>query len=211
MRKKNQDKQNRIIEVAIELFAKNGYHNTTVNMITEMANMSTGNFYIYFKSKEDLLTVIFKDLWINIANEIEKIVKNQNLTPLEKYEALIDAIFDPFLINPNLANVFVNEHLTIMGIGNKKLLSNYMKFIVLGEEVIREGIKQQVFCAYINVNIFSSFVYGAIRYLLHLWAENQFKYPLNIVRDNVKYISINGLLNNLGLNYEKNPMDSISC
>lgn len=208
MRIKNEEKKSKLIEVAIELFAKKGYNKTSVNLIAKEADMSTGNFYIYFKSKEEILTVIFKDLWSSIAVEIENIVKNKNLNALFKYYALIDAIFDPFLTNPYLANVFVNEHLTIMQIGDKKLLSYYKRFMALGEKILKEGVKTKHFKSSINNNIFSSYVFGAIRYLLHLWAEDQFKYPLNIVRDNVKYISTNGLINNLGFADEKAIVDA---
>lgn len=208
MRIKDEEKKSKLIEVAIELFAKKGYNKTSVNLIAKEADMSTGNFYIYFKSKEEILTVIFKDLWSSIAVEIENIVKNKNLNALLKYYALIDAIFDPFLTNPYLANVFVNEHLTIMQIGDKKLLSYYKRFMALGEKILKEGVKTKYFKSSINNNIFSSYVFGAIRYLLHLWAEDQFKYPLNIVRDNVKYISTNGLINNLGFADEKATMDA---
>jgi len=48
------EKKNQIIKVACELFAKNGYYNTTMPDIANASGMSVGNLYNYFESKEEL-------------------------------------------------------------------------------------------------------------------------------------------------------------
>jgi len=48
------EKKNQIIKVACELFAKNGYYNTTMPDIAKASGMSVGNLYNYFESKEEL-------------------------------------------------------------------------------------------------------------------------------------------------------------
>jgi len=49
------EKENLILEVALNLFAKNGYASTSVSMISKEAGISKGLMYNYFASKEDLL------------------------------------------------------------------------------------------------------------------------------------------------------------
>jgi AcrR family transcriptional regulator len=44
-----------ILRVALELFAKQGYINTTLDQIAEAAEVSTGTLFAYFPSKEDIL------------------------------------------------------------------------------------------------------------------------------------------------------------
>ncbi len=44
-----------IILVALELFATNGYHSTSISAIAQKGGISKGLMYNYFKSKEDLL------------------------------------------------------------------------------------------------------------------------------------------------------------
>ncbi len=43
-----------LLQAAVTLFAERGYHATTVPMIVKAARSSTGSFYFYFRSKEDV-------------------------------------------------------------------------------------------------------------------------------------------------------------
>jgi len=52
------EKEKLILEVALNLFAKNGYASTSVSMISKEAGISKGLMYNYFSSKEDLLKKI---------------------------------------------------------------------------------------------------------------------------------------------------------
>jgi len=62
-----------ILEKALELFANNGFHNTSMNMIASGAGISKGLIYNYFKSKEDLIKeIVFKgidELILNIFDQ----------------------------------------------------------------------------------------------------------------------------------------------
>lgn len=47
-----------ILDSALEIFAENGYHASSIQMISKKAGISKGLMYNYFKSKEDLLRAI---------------------------------------------------------------------------------------------------------------------------------------------------------
>ena len=47
--------KDKILMAALDLFAKNGYHNTSVSAIARHAGISKGLIYNYYESKEDLL------------------------------------------------------------------------------------------------------------------------------------------------------------
>tara|TARA_R110002096_G_scaffold397929_3_gene593900 strand:- start:1480 stop:2037 length:558 start_codon:yes stop_codon:yes gene_type:complete len=53
--------KDKILEAAIGLFTKQGYHTTSVSQIAEAAGVSKGLTYNYFKSKDDLLLAIIND------------------------------------------------------------------------------------------------------------------------------------------------------
>jgi AcrR family transcriptional regulator len=53
-----EEKKTLIMDVALEHFAKEGYHKTTINHIAKHAGISKGLMYNYFKSKEELLATI---------------------------------------------------------------------------------------------------------------------------------------------------------
>jgi AcrR family transcriptional regulator len=63
-----------IKEAAIILYARKGFHRTTISDITRAAGISTGTFYLYFKDKRDLLIETLDDLVRSIVEGNEAIV-----------------------------------------------------------------------------------------------------------------------------------------
>ena len=57
-----------IMEVALELFAENGYHATSISQIAKKADISKGLIYNYFDSKKEILD----DLIAHGFDEIQK-------------------------------------------------------------------------------------------------------------------------------------------
>ena len=53
--------RNRILQAARRLFARRGYHATTVQDVVDAARTSVGNFYFYFENKAALLRTLLED------------------------------------------------------------------------------------------------------------------------------------------------------
>ena len=53
------DRQKQLLDIALELFATQGYDQTKISDIVNKANVSQGTFYWYFKSKEMIATEMF--------------------------------------------------------------------------------------------------------------------------------------------------------
>ena len=59
-----------IIDTTLDLFYKQGYHNTTIANITETAGIGAGTFYLYFPNKLMLYKHILKLLQHDIRRTI---------------------------------------------------------------------------------------------------------------------------------------------
>jgi AcrR family transcriptional regulator len=57
---KKADKEARIREAALHLFAELGYHGTTMPLIAERAGVGAGTLYRYFPSKEAMVNEVFR-------------------------------------------------------------------------------------------------------------------------------------------------------
>ena len=57
-REKGQRVRQRIIEAANRLFYERGYNRTSFSDIADVAGVQRGNFYYYFRSKEDILLAV---------------------------------------------------------------------------------------------------------------------------------------------------------
>ncbi len=72
------EKQEKILQAALQLFAKEGFHATSTNKVAKLAGVSEGLIFRHFGSKEGLLQAILevgadklKDLVIDIVMETE--------------------------------------------------------------------------------------------------------------------------------------------
>jgi len=73
-----------VLNAAETLFARQGYHQTGMEEIADMAEVSTGSVYFYFKNKEDLL--------INLMKEIGYQLRELLGTELNKTDLSLDSL-----------------------------------------------------------------------------------------------------------------------
>ena len=55
------DKRERILNAAVKVFARSGFHATRVSDVAKAAGVADGTIYLYFTSKEHLLVSLFED------------------------------------------------------------------------------------------------------------------------------------------------------
>ena len=87
----------KILSVALELFARKGYHATSVSQIAKKAKISKGLMYNYFTNKEKLLDEIIQEGFNSLA-ELEYKAK-RGVGPKQQLEEFIDAVLDNLYSN----------------------------------------------------------------------------------------------------------------
>lgn len=65
-----QQKRDRIVTAARALFYAQGYKKTTTQQIARAAKVASGTLFLYAKTKEDLLLLVFYDEFMAIINAI---------------------------------------------------------------------------------------------------------------------------------------------
>lgn len=101
--KKALETRKKIFNSAISLFAEKGYDNVTVDEIVARAGTSKGAFYIYFKTKYQVVVKQFEE----IDNHYAKIQKS-----LRKYKTASDKLL--FLVNSQLVFALQNMGLDVI-------------------------------------------------------------------------------------------------
>lgn len=74
MYKKGIDTRNKIIQTAKELFYEYGYNKTTVNMIKDHAEVSLSAIPYYFKTKDNIVSLIYNEFLNNIYKFLQEII-----------------------------------------------------------------------------------------------------------------------------------------
>ncbi|MFP7492423.1 TetR/AcrR family transcriptional regulator [Terribacillus saccharophilus] len=95
-----QEKKITIIERATEIIAKKGYHAASIQEIAEASKLSKGAFYLYFKSKDELMAEIVRYHFGQISAEIEK-VDQQQLDKREKAKLRLATMMREFIKRGN--------------------------------------------------------------------------------------------------------------
>lgn len=88
------EKQENIIQAALQLFAKEGYHATSTSKVAKAAGVSEGLIFRHFRNKEGLLQAIltqgeekFKMLFFDVVMETEpKEVIRKAITMMQKVD-----------------------------------------------------------------------------------------------------------------------------
>src|SRR5688572_1268476 len=96
--------RSRIIEIASELFFKQGFNRTKLDEILVVAKIRKGNFYYYFSSKDDLGLAVIRE--------------TGKIAVLEWIKSLIDPEADPVDSLMRLADRVANSEQVLEGTGN---------------------------------------------------------------------------------------------
>lgn len=70
-------RKNEIINAAIKIFSEKGFYKTKVKDITDVLDMSTGTFYIYFNTKEDVFLEAIDGVVKAILGNAAQAIKNE--------------------------------------------------------------------------------------------------------------------------------------
>jgi TetR/AcrR family transcriptional regulator, fatty acid metabolism regulator protein len=102
------DKRDVILQAAVRVFARRGYHACRVGDITAEVGVAHGLLYHYFRSKEDVLETIFRDTWTDLLEEVDRIERS-NASALDKLRAVAQYYLESWLRAPDLIRVLVRE------------------------------------------------------------------------------------------------------
>lgn len=78
----------KVLTVARELFAENGFRDTTVRMICNQAGVNVASVNYYFRSKEKLYEAIFKDAFMKLGRPLEQL--SSNIIDQKTWEEAVD-------------------------------------------------------------------------------------------------------------------------
>ena len=108
---KKEEKKIAIINSALNLFAKKGFYSTTIPDIAKSLNMSVGNMYNYFKSKD----ILAKEIIEYISHYLGEKLKEINLMDIstkEKTKKIVEVYFKTAKDNPQMIDYFLRVYLS---------------------------------------------------------------------------------------------------
>jgi TetR/AcrR family transcriptional regulator, fatty acid metabolism regulator protein len=162
------DKRRQILDAAVRVFARQGFHSTRVSDIADEAGVAYGLVYHYFKSKDEVLNELFRERWSLLLAAIDE-ADREGDSPRAKLEAAAGFIFDSYRHDPELMKVIVVEVTRAANSFGQTHLAEIRKAYESIATIVRDGQKAGEFRADVDPEFASMWFYGAIEQLLTGW------------------------------------------
>jgi TetR/AcrR family transcriptional regulator, fatty acid metabolism regulator protein len=163
------DKRRLILDAAITVFARQGFHHCRVSDVADEAGVAYGLVYHYFDSKEEMLNELFLERWQIMLDAIAEIDARDELTPREKLHQVAGFIIDSYRHEPALMKVIIVEVTRAANsfgrLHLEKIREAYARIADIVESARRAGDFKQDISAQFAAMCF----YGAIEQLLSGW------------------------------------------
>jgi TetR/AcrR family transcriptional regulator, fatty acid metabolism regulator protein len=161
------DKRRQILDAAVRVFARQGFHSTRVSDIADEAGVAYGLVYHYFRSKEQVLNELFSERWSLLLATIE--ATDGETPPRERLATVAGFIVDSYRHDPELMKVIIVEVTRAANSFGRTHLPEIRNAYELIAEIVAEGQAQGVFRDDIDPIFASMSFYGAIEQLLSGW------------------------------------------
>ena len=161
-----EEKRRQILDAAVRVFARDGFHTSRVGDIAEEAGVAHGLLYHYFSSKDEVLQTVFRENWAQLLERFEA-VEASNEPADEKLRGIVKILLRTWRNDPALVTVMVRE------VGRSPQLATQVDdigraFAVI-ERVIERGQSEEVFRAELDPRLASWVVYGGLEEILTGW------------------------------------------
>jgi AcrR family transcriptional regulator len=164
------DKRRLILDAAVRVFARRGYHGSRVGDIATEAGVAHGLLYHYFSSKDEVLETVFRE---NFGQLLERFraVERSDEPAAEKLEGIAKILLRTWRNDPALVTVMVRE------VARSPQLQSQVDevgeaFAIL-QRVIEQGQADGTFRGDVDARLASWIVYGGLEEVLTGWVLGQ--------------------------------------
>jgi len=133
--RKKEETRHRIFHAAIDLFRERGFEQTTVDDITEKADVAKGTFFNYFHRKEAVLAYLTESRLLAIEESAEALLAEDRPAP-EKLFDLLASIASPYAEDHDLSRYVLTELMSRIYLPSEEEIMRWHELFV---NIIRRG------------------------------------------------------------------------
>jgi TetR/AcrR family transcriptional regulator, fatty acid metabolism regulator protein len=162
------DKRRLILDAAIRVFARRGFHACRVSDVADEAGVAYGLVYHYFDSKEEILNTLFQERWQLMLDAIVEIDKG-DAAARDKLYLVASFIIDSYRHEPDLMKVIIVEVTRAANSFGREHLETIRKAYALIADIVEQARRDGSFKSDISAEFAAMCFYGAIEQLLSGW------------------------------------------
>src|SRR5690348_9762595 len=161
-----EDKRRLLLDAAVRVFARKGYHASRVGDIAEEAGVAHGLLYHYFKSKDEVLEAVFHENWSVLLERIAG-VEETDEPAADQLRHIAAIVLRTWLHLPDVVRVVVREFGRSPELAER--IGELAQPIEAIERVIARGVERGEFRKDVDPRVAATVVYGSIDELLTAW------------------------------------------
>jgi len=190
--KEKNDKYHRILEAAVKVFAKLGFHNSTVAQIAKEAGVADGTIYLYFKNKDDILVQFFSYRTKQVFNQFQAEV-NRATGSLDKLRNLIRRHLDEFQHDRDGAIVYQVETHQYNRLAEAQIKEMSKMYLDIVADIVEQGQQEGAIRKDLYVGLVKRFIIGAVDEVINTWIHTDTHYDLVSMADPLVDLFIKGI------------------
>ena len=173
--KRSQETEKKIIQAALELFVRNGYHGTSINDIVQKVGLTKGALYSHFTSKGELLLRIIDEFKIKFIDRMIRSTNEYQGNALEKLHRIISFNSQFALENKELCVflTFLTTELNAAVDFEPPLKNVYREYQKIISQLIQQGIRQGLFRKDLDPDLAALSFMALHDGVLHQWVLNR--------------------------------------
>jgi TetR/AcrR family transcriptional regulator, fatty acid metabolism regulator protein len=161
-----EDKRRQILDAAVRVFARKGFHASRVGDIAEEAGVAHGLLYHYFESKDQVLEAVFHENWSLLLLRIAS-VEETDEPAADQLRHVAAIILRTWLHLPDVVRVVIREFGRSPELAER--IGELAQPIEVIQRIIERGVERGEFRANIDSRVAATVVYGGIDELLTGW------------------------------------------
>jgi AcrR family transcriptional regulator len=162
------DKRRVILDAAVHVFARQGFHSCRVSDIADEAGVAYGLVYHYFQSKDQVLDTLFEERWDFLLEAIRH-TDARDIPAREKLFAIASFIVDSYRHDPDLMKVIVVEVTRAANTFGAAHLGRITEAYALIRGIVEKAQRAGEFRTDVTAEFAALAFYGAIEQVLTGW------------------------------------------
>jgi TetR/AcrR family transcriptional regulator, fatty acid metabolism regulator protein len=162
------DKRRVILDAAVRVFARQGFHTCRVSDIADEAGVAYGLVYHYFSSKEQILDTLFLERWDVMLAAIAE-TDASALPPREKLFTIASFIIDSYRHDPDLMKVIIVEVTRAANTFGRTHLAKIREAYAQIAGIVRTAQLEGAFRPEVTPEFAAQAFYGCVEQVLTSW------------------------------------------
>ena len=162
------DRRRQILDAAVRVFARQGFHTCRVSDIADEAGVAYGLVYHYFRSKDEVLDTLFLERW-DVMLHVIRDLDAQDIAPRDKLYAITSFIVDSYRHDPELMKVIIVEVTRAANSFGRTHLDRIREAYRLIAGIVAKAQDEGTFKRSVTPQFAAMAFYGAIEQVLTGW------------------------------------------